>query len=343
MIILSADCIDIWRVERVNLDTMKNNKLKKLGNFFAKGAKVGLTAAMLATTACSNILTIDDLQNSGIVEENTYGMGSDFEINQEGMQKQLFGRHRFAPANATFDGLSHKEIGDFGWRLYTHAAKYLTEQLAEFNQCMQEEPNEKFRNLAQKMKDNNAFKYDIDSTVSQIIDDAIIKNLNDCADLIANMVYPLEPKTRHKFMACYDYLANRAYNDSLGKKAGTMPRANSDLAATKKELQDLGIKATDFGVESAMYVLLSEDVSKKTGVSLKTLCRGVNVALCSDGMWGARDLGGSAEVLKNSPTYLKPGTLETFLGEWSKDNFTDSVDGKLQYLFGYIQVQDMAK
>lgn len=322
---------------------MKNNKLKKLGKFFAKGAKVGLMSTMLATTACVNILDIDELRKggNGTIENNIddkYGVSSNFEIDQDGMLTQLFGRHRFAPVDATFEGLSHDEIGDFGWRLYKHSAKYLTERLAEFNYYMQEiGTNEKFRNLAQKMEDNNAFKKDV-----LTIDQAITRNLNDCAELFANMINPLEVRERNKFMACYDYLANRAYNASLGQKAGMMPRANRDLAETKQTLEELGITAKDFDVQSTLYYLLDE-IKEKTGVPLKVLHLGVNVALCSDGMRGARDLGGSAEALNKTRTYIEPGTFKSKLGEWSRIDFDNAVSWELHQLWEVEQEPTMVR
>lgn len=275
-----------------------------------------------------------------VIEQSDYkyGVSDNFEIDQTGMETQLFGGHRFAPKDGTFNGLTREEIGGFGWRLYKHAEKYLTNELAEFNYYMQQEPNETFRNLAQKLEKNNAF----DKKNIRTIDAAIAQNNNDCAELFANMIYPLELQERNKFMACYDYLANRAYNASLGQKAGTMPRANSDLEETKQKLQKLGIEAKGFEVESTLYDLLSE-VKEKTGVSVNSLHRGVNLALCTAGMHGARDLGGSAEALSSSPTYVSPGTFQSSIENWSRIDFYGSVSIELQHLFNIEQRQTMAR
>ena len=265
-----------------------------------------------------------------------YGVSNDFEIKQD-LEKDIFDRHRFAPKDGTFKYLSNDEIASFGWRLYKHAEKYLTNELTEFNKAMQKESNATFRNLAQKMVDNNAFKRNAVS-----IDTAIGQNNVDCAELFANMIYSLDDDPRYTAIVCFEYLANRAYNDSLGQKAGTMSRANRGLEETKQALQDLGIAANDHTVESKLYKLLTP-MSEKTGVSVNTLQRGINLALCTAGMHGARDLGGSAEALNNSPIYMKPGTLNSRLGEWSKDNFTGSVSIALRHLWNAEQEQTMAR
>lgn len=266
-----------------------------------------------------------------------YGVSDDFEIKQD-LEKDIFDRHRFAPKDGTFSGLSKEEIGGFGWRLYKHAEKYLTNELTEFNKAMQKENNATFRNLAQRMAKNNAF------TKSRIrtIDSAIAQNNNECAELFANMIYPLDDAPRYTAIVCFEYLANRAYNDSLGQKAGTMSRANRDLAETKQELQELGIAANDHTVETALYKLLTP-MSEKTGVSVNTLRRGVNLALCTAGMHGARDLGGSAEALSHDPVYVAPGTFQSKLGNWTKDYFTGTVSSELQLLWNAEHAQTMAR
>ncbi|MDE6244790.1 MAG: hypothetical protein K2M50_03940 [Treponemataceae bacterium] len=263
-----------------------------------------------------------------------YGVSDDFEIKQD-LEKDIFDRHRFAPKDGTFSGLSKEEIGGFGWRLYKHAEKYLTNELAEFNKAMQKESNATFRNLAQEMENNNAFKRNVIT-----IDYAIARNNNECAELFANMIYPLDEDTGYTAIVCFEYLANRAYNDSLGQKAGTMSRANRDLAETKQELQELGIAANDHAVESKLYNLLTP-MSEKTGVSVNTLRRGVNLALCTAGMHGARDLGGSAEALSNSPSYVTPGAFQSTLGEWSKNDFTGTLSIELRHLWNAEHAQTM--
>ncbi|MDE7383953.1 MAG: hypothetical protein K2M99_08745 [Treponemataceae bacterium] len=309
--------------------------LKKWGKYFAKGAKVGLMAAMLATTSCGNQMSDDD--GVTYVAEDKFGINSDFEFEQD-LKADIFNRHRFAPKNGTFKNLSHDEISMFGWHLYKHAEKYLTNELAEFNKAMQKESNATFRNLAQRMAKNNAFA----KSGIRTIDSAIAQNNNECAELFANMIYPLEARSRTEFMACYDYLANRAYNDSLGQKAGTMSRANSDLAETKQKLQNLGIATNDHAVESKLYSFLTP-MSERTGVSVNTLQRGINLALCTDGMHGARDLGGSAEALSHDPVYVPPGTFQSKLGNWSGVNFDACVASEIRLLVNKEQSQTLGR
>ena len=271
-----------------------------------------------------------------VIEQTNYkyGVSTDFEIKQD-LEKDIFDRHRFAPKDGTFKYLSNDEIASFGWRLYKHAEKYLTNELTEFNKAMQKENNTTFRNLAQEMENNNAFKRNVIT-----IDYAIAQNNNDCAELFANMIYPLDEDTRYTAHTCFEYLANRAYNDSLGQKAGTMSRANRDLAETKQELQELGIAANDHTVESKLYSLLTP-MSEKNGVSVNTLQRGVNLALCTAGMHGARDLGGSAEALSHDPVYVPSGTFQSKLGNWTKDYFTGTVSSELQLLWNAEHAQTM--
>ena len=266
-----------------------------------------------------------------------YGVSNDFEIKQD-LEKDIFDRHRFAPKDGTFKYLSNDEIASFGWRLYKHAEKYLTNELTEFNKAMQKENNATFRNLAQRMAKNNAFT----KSGIRTIDSAIAQNNNECAELFANMIYPLEARSRTEFMACYDYLANRAYNDSLGQKAGTMSRANRDLDNTKQKLQKLGITANDHAVESKLYSLLTP-MSERTGVSVNTLQRGINLALCTDGMHGARDLGGSAEALSHDPVYVPAGTFQSKLGNWSGVDFDACVASELRLLFNKEQSQTLGR
>lgn len=281
--------------------------VKKWGKYFAKGAKVGLMVAMLATTSCGNQMSDDD--GVTYVAEDKFGINSDFEFEQD-LKADIFNRHRFAPKDGTFKNLSHDEISMFGWHLYKHAQKYVTNELKEFNNAMQNENNAKFRQLAQEMANTNFFG----SINNPTIDSAITIANTDCGELFANMIYPLESKTRTEFMTCYDYLANR------------------DLDNTKEKLQQLGIEANDRTVETALYNLLTP-ISEKTGVSVKTLQRGVNLALCSAGMHGARDLAGYGEAINRDPVYVPAGTYKSIIDEWTQIDFDREVNMELQNIW----------
>ncbi|MBD5404213.1 MAG: hypothetical protein HDR55_04390 [Treponema sp.] len=299
--------------------------VKKLGKYFAKGAKVGLMAAMLATTSCGNQMSDDD--GVTYVAEDKFGINSDFEFEQD-LKADIFNRHRFAPKNGTFKNLSHDEITMFGWHLYKHAQKYVTNELKEFNNAMQNENNAKFRQLAQEMANTNFFG----SINNPTIDSAIAIANADCGKLFANMIYPLDEDPRYTASLCFLYLANRAYNDSLGQKVGTMPRANRDLTETEEELQKMGITANDHNVETTLYNLLTP-MSEKTGVSVKTLQRGINLALCSAGMHGARDLAGYGEAISRDPVYVPAGTYKSIIDEWTQIDFDREVNMELQHIW----------
>lgn len=309
--------------------------VKKVRQYFAKGAKVGLMAAMLATTSCGNQMSDDD--GVTYVAEDKFGINSDFEFEQD-LKADIFNRHRFAPKDGTFKNLSHDDISMFGWHLYKHAQKYVTNELKEFNDAMQNENNAKFRQLAQEMAHTGFFG----SINNPTIDSAILFATSHCGELFANMIYPLDEDPRHTASLCFQYLANRAYNDSLGQKVGTMPRANRDLTETKEELQEMGIATNDHNVETTLYNLLTQ-MSEKTGVSVKTLQRGVNLALCTAGMHGARDLAGYGEAISRDPVYVPAGTYKSMINEWTRTDFTGTVSLALRDIWNAEHAQTMER
>lgn len=110
------------------------------------------------------------------------------------------------------------------------------------------------------------------------------------------ILYKLDPrcgKTYNTFQACYNKLAYRAYNDSLGYlQDGNTPSKN-ELPDIDKTLNELGVNPEYNDVESCLYNLLS-NAATRTDVSTKTLVDAVNLCLLHEGMYGVRDLCASA-------------------------------------------------
>lgn len=278
--------------EAGKIDTMENNKLKKLGKYFTKGAKIGLMAAMLATTACNNELELGEKPTE--IEQPT----SKYEIEQD-LEKHIFERHRFVRKDEEFlNGGEFGTLVEKGNFYYYHAKEFMGQKLALFNDAMQRESNPKFKQLAQNMVDNNRFN----DVGTYTIDKVIAANCHDYGAYLGNIIYPMSIDDRGKFMACYDYLANRAYNDSLGQRAGQKKQANKELTEIKQELRDHGVDVNDHAVEGTLCEML-QDIEWVVGVSSGTLFQGVNIALFNEGMWGARDLGGSAEAITSNSSY----------------------------------------
>ncbi len=253
-----------------------------------------------------------------------------FAIEQD-LETYIFGRHRFADKDEDF-----YNGGEFGTRVekgnfyFYHAKEFMADQLSEFNRAMQNESNETFKQLAQNMVDNNKFNASGTYTIDQVIS----QNNFDCGKFFGHIEYNIADDDDYfKFVACYDYLANRAYNDSLGAQAGTRTKANEELAEIKQELSNLGIAANDQNVEGILCDLLDE-VEKKTGVRRTTLVKGVNIALYNEGMWGVRDLGGSAEAITSDASPKTPNMFDRYsVGERSRMDFDRIAMSTMEALF----------
>ena len=123
------------------------------------------------------------------------------------------------------------------------------------------------------------------------------------------------------FIAHYNALAIRAYNDSLGtlRDSKTLPfnqergKINSGLFNAPSRPS---YAANDYEkVEGALYKML-QTVAQDSGVSLQTLVDAVNLSLLHTSLWGARDLAAQSGIqLSDNATYVSsPSNLISYLG-----------------------------
>ena len=253
-------------------------------------------------------------------------------INQDLQKnKYIFDRYRFVNPETDWLYFNGETGAERGFYAYIYARKFMEGQVDEFNRAMQKEKNATFKQLANDLVANNPFEHNVSGSIDGIIN----KNNHNFGTLFGNMIYHLNDLQREQAGFCYQYLANRAYNDSLGEKAGTMETANAEIAKVKQELTKLDVQLNDQAVEDTLCGLLG-DVAKQTGIAQGVLVRGVNLALYNEGLWGLRDLGGSVRSITTSPVYKPSGQHDGYdrydIGNRTQNKFHAAINATLAIL-----------
>ena len=292
-----------------------NKKLEKLGRYFNRGLKIGvLTTAMMAT----GVGCVQNVDNAGYEypEEKPHEKTLD-EINQErdqGLEIYIFNRHRFADVNDTLMGDGSKEQRlALGTQRFKEAQAFMTEKVDEFNQMVATDPNAAWLLSTQPNPGyitENLSRYNHTS-----IDAAINQNYQNFAKFLAQIQHKFTQNNRnddlYKFATCYDKLAVRAYDDSLGLKQSKfgLPTFRDDEPEINQELAEYGIPNDYHTVEATLAGLL-DDVAHQTGCRRATLQAAVEMALYNEGLFGLSDLGGKGYVTGNQ-IYKPPGTYSS--------------------------------
>lgn len=284
---------------------MEKKLLKKLGNYFTKGLKIGtLTTAVLMGAGCDT------------VQDN--GPKYDYRVNyDEDLEQGIFLRHRFAGKDEKITHIDDTTEARIAWanQRYADAVSYMRKKVADFqDQVNNVEPAGNFLQpiCAEVFTDDHGRPTDwLDyPNMDDILRGSNLRYSRFLGAVVAKVVnaYIDDYGTRDDydtFKDCYGLLATRAYNDSLGylKDSPTL-KLNQQKAEFEADLQRLGIENNDNEIEASLNNLL-RTVSEKTDVSLATLQDVVNLLLLNASMRGARDLGAEAYVQISSASNLQ--------------------------------------
>lgn len=267
--------------------------MKKIGNTFSKGIKIGMLSAALAmgavnTTACKldNDVTIENISAD--------------------LESYYFVRHRFAAPDDTLEGKNREE--KIAWSNQHHKAicEYMEPRVRNYLDTIANENGGD--NFLKAMHDRASYplaKYNIvGADADQLLPhnlyaaSALVGTIAAKRDIAVTRQEGIENKNCYIIEALYEILAIRAYNDSLGvlKDSEQLPinRQRNDSATILNDAQgDLHVVVNDTenlqDVEDALKKVL-EVVAAETGVSMATLTETVNIGLLYASMYGARDL-----------------------------------------------------
>ena len=277
-----------------------NNKLKKIGNYFNKGVKIGMLSAALAMGAVGCKANVDE-------------PGYDY-VEETPLETYYFARHRFASENTVNEvvdqDLDKKEKIAWSNKHFNEIKDYMLPKVEDFMAKVEREnggdnflrticrKNFTYSNgdygykgfsgkLDQDIQFNNHVYSEILGAIGAKFTTAIANQEN--RELVDDRDYD-------NFKAIYDILALRSYNDSLGdmQNNASYPfngeRSNIEAAVVNnKSSQDYTANPQDMrNVEDTLKKAL-QLVSTNTGVSLQTLTDAVNLSLLNASIWGARD------------------------------------------------------
>lgn len=276
-----------------------NEKINK--DFIKKILKIGvLTTAMMAT----GVGCVQNADDAGYEypEEKPHEKTLD-EINQErdqDLEIYIFNRHRFADVNDTLmgDGTKEQHLA-LGTRRFKEAQAFMDHKVDEFNQMVAADPNAAW--LLSTQPNPGYITNDLSHYNTHSIDVTINQNNKNFAKFLAQIQYKFTQNNRnddcYKFATCYDKLAVRAYDDSLGLKNNKygLPTFRDDEPEINQELAEYGIPNDYHTVEATLAGLL-DDVATQTGCRRATLQAAVEMALYNEGLFGLSDLGGKGYV-----------------------------------------------
>ena len=267
--------------EKTNMD---KKLLKKLGNYFSKGVKVGaLTTALLMGTGCDP-LTKDNQETHQEIDYD------------QNLQSYIFLRHRFVEEGAkiSYEDSDKTKLA-FANRHFNDATAYMRDKIADLQrQIYENEPNGNFLqpicDEIFKDKDGNP-----DDGIEKFVTIDQILGLSDFkySNLLAATIAKSEEEY-YDFQPCYELLALRAYNDSLGylKDSDKLP-LNKEKSGMIVDLRYSGLTPNYNLIEDRLNQML-QNAADNTGVSVQTLQDVVNLSLLNASLWGARDLGATA-------------------------------------------------
>ena len=315
--------------------------MKKIGNTFGKGIKIGMLSAVLAMGAVGCKANVDE-------------PGYDY-VEETPLEIYYFARHRFATENMVNEvvgqNLDKKEKIAWANKHYNEAKDYMLPKVESFLDKVRTENNGD--NFLQPIC-REVFTY-YDNSYGNTgfhgsIDEDIIFNNNAYSTVLgaisAKFVSTVANKENREvnvtdyenFEAIYNTLALRSYNDSLGKMQDaiefpfnqerdaieTAVTNNQGSPAYTANPQDL--RNVEDTVKKALQL-----VQANTGVSLQTLTDAVNLSLLNNSLWGARDYLGTKTGIQ----------LTTYVGDVKSPNNSvtklTTRNYEAQMFNGYVQ------
>ena len=277
--------------------------MKKIGNTFGKGIKIGMLSAALAMGAVGCKANVDE-------------PGYDY-VEETPLETYYFARHRFASENTVNElvqqDLDEKEKIAWANKHYAAAKDYMLPKVEDLMRKVATE-NDGVNFLHRACQE--VFTY-YDGTYgykgfSGYLDKDLSFNNRAYSYLVgsicAKFVFGVAEQEGREataedyenFLSLYNTLALRSYNDSLGNMQNdtTFPfnqerdrieaavANNQGSPAYTANAQDLR------NVEDTLKKALTL-VANETGVSLQTLTDAVNLSLLNNSLWGARDYVGT--------------------------------------------------
>lgn len=283
-------------------------KWRGLMKRFAKiAAGIGaLTAAVLLGVNCA--------QNSS--DDSYY---NDNQNKQDELESYYFLRHAFMEENASIDpNASTATKAAWASQHYTAARAYLKDKILAFEDRVDRETTDD--NFLKPMLEEGItwggqkrnYYLDADEVDYFLSSNNLVFPyvLGGISGKYAYAGGEFNRDNYDDFIAHYNALAIRAYNDSAGtlRDSKTLPfnqergKINSDLFNAPSRPS---YAANDYEkVEGALHKML-QTVAQESGVSLQTLVDAVNLSLLHTGLWGARDLAAQSGIqLSDSATYV---------------------------------------
>lgn len=272
--------------------------MKKIGNTFGKGIKIGMLSAALAMGAVGCKANVDE-------------PGYDY-VEETPLVTHYFARHRFVGNNIP-DKDDDKE-DKIAWRnaKYSEIKDYMLPKVQDFmTKVERENGGDNFLlPVCQRVFSYSNGEYGYPGFSGNLEGDL---NFNNNAyskligaisgEFIGSKAFKEGRESTYEeyknFEAIYNALALRSYNDSLSdmQNDASFPfngeRDAINAAISKNQLgPDYTANPNDFNnLEDTLKKAL-QLVSSNTGVSMQTLTDAVNLALLNASLWGARDVVG---------------------------------------------------
>ena len=227
------------------------------------------------------------------------------EINQardRDLDIYIFNRHRFADLNENFTGYDDEKSLKWGKQRFWEAQAFMQKKIDAFNKMVANDPNAGW--LLSTQSTPGYLVENLSTHTTNSIGVTVGKNIKDFAKFMAQIQYNFvkdnNPQDYWQFCTCYDKLAVRAYNDSLGDEQNNfdLPTFQKDEPNINQELAEYGITTdpNDYHtVENTMQSLLKQ-VANRTHCNYATLQATIEIALYNEGIYGLADLGGKAYV-----------------------------------------------
>lgn len=282
--------------------------MKKIGNTFGKGIKIGMLSAALAMGAVGCKANVDE-------------PGYDY-VEETPLETYYFARHRFATENMVNEvvgqNLDKKEKIAWANKHYNEAKDYMLPKVESFLDKVRTENNgdnflqpicREVFTYYDNSYGNTGFHGSIDEDV--VFNNRAYNNVLGviAAKFVSGVTKQEGTETYNEnyenFLAVYNTLALRSYNDSLGnmKNDTAFPfnqeRGSIETAVTNNQgSQDYTANPQNLrNVEDTLKKAL-QLVSANMGVSLQTLTDAVNLCLLNNSLWGARDYLGNQTGLQ---------------------------------------------
>lgn len=325
--------------------------MKKIGNTFGKGIKIGMLSAALAMGAVGCKANVDE-------------PGYDY-VEETPLETYYFARHRFASENTVNEvvdqDLDNKEKIAWSNKHFNEIKDYMLPKVEDFmNKVASENGGDNFlMPICQSsfIYSNGDYGY---KGFSGNLDRDIFFNNNAYSHLVGaisgEFVGAIAQKNGTEinyedyknFKNIYSALALRSYNDSLGDMQNNASysfngeRSNIEAAVVNNQ-GDAAYTANPQDMRNVEDTLKKalQLVSTNTGVSLQTLTDAVNLSLLNASIWGARDYIASKTNIQLSTNVANVLIPDSTVGQLTTETYrSEMFTGYSQQARKYEQQQE---